>query len=224
MSSGGMWSTREPSLSARDLRDSLPSLSDIPNPAPENIRTTAPLYPAEAMQAAVQKALLMVAGGLGLNPTQLAAAVVSNPEGAADVFDGAGMPTPDAAAAAESGLGEALIGSEGHHYDEDPTATPPQPGLSSPMVPSPTIDLVPGQDPGVVAAGNAPPEGAPDLAKILSGVQAPAPPQAPQLGTPGVPSPRSIEGPTLDELIRGALGVAAPSTNAITLANTVGRR
>ena len=151
--------------------------------------------------------LLQAASVLGINPYQLASAVTQDPEGAAGVLDGAGVPGPDAAAAAggDPALGEALVGSQ----------------AAGPA----SIDLLPAEGgAGVVPGANTPGgQGGETLRSVLSGVVAPKPPTPPQLGTPGVPQPRGIDGPTLDALVQSALRVAQPQAQAMTLDKAIRR-
>lgn len=194
--------------------------------APPANQPTGGSWPAPPIEAGPLPSLLQLAAGmLGINPIQFATAVAANPEGAADVLDGAGLPPPDAAGGAEpAALGEALIGSEGIDYADDPTVQM-QGGAGVDLAPPPTVAPTGSDQLTVPAPGSmGAPAPTPDtLAQVLSGVQPPKPPMAPQLGTPGVPSPRSIEGPTLDSLIRGALGVSAPSASNINLATATRR-
>ena len=152
------------------------------------------------------------------------------------MLDGAGVPGPDAAAAAggDPALGEALVGSQPKDYVDDPTMPMSRivPGVGDAAAASgnvaagpASIDLLPAEGgAGVVPGANTPGgQGGETLRSVLSGVVAPKPPTPPQLGTPGVPQPRGIDGPTLDALVQSALRVAQPQAQAMTLDKAIRR-
>lgn len=187
--------------------------------------------PAGAANGGLLPILVNIASMLGINPTQLASSIVANPEAVADGLDQAGAPSPDVVAGApDTGVGEALLGSEPIDYKYDPTAgigVGVQPGLSAPPIGAPLPQDAPvsgtSSDTGVVAAGNAPPAAPGDLGALLSGVTVPDAPQPPQIGGGGAPQPNAIRPQGMDEIIRAALAVARPESQGLTLQNAIRR-
>lgn len=195
---------------------------------PPDLASTA----AAAAGGPVVALLLQVATILGVNPTQLASAVVANPEAVSAELDATGVPGPDATAgaAADTGVGEALVGSAPIDYGYDPTSglgAGVQPGLSAPSVSAPLPQDAPaagtGTDVGVVPTAQAAPPTSGDLGALLAGVVPPDVPTPPQIGGGGAPQPNSIQRTGMDEIIRAALAVARPQSQGLTLNDAIRR-